>query len=293
MKWTFLLFLRGDTVSKQIRFRDNQWLFFKNEQSDDYPIIVNTTGYYNSTVQFETNNTLGRHDYYLMYVIDGELSVFNGDKCRVLKAGSAVLFPPNHPYRYKGDASTHYLYAHFTGSFAERFLADCGFEPLPIFIESKINDDIKGLFNQMIDIFLHNENLASLKCACLLQEILICLAGLLIDKSLDTPLKASIKHIHSFYTSKIEIPYLAKLENLSNSRYIAVFKRVMGKSPNEYIIDLRLQFAKNLIENTNMSIRQISERVGYCDPYFFSRLFKKHFGVSPQGYRKERKNDKF
>ena len=63
----------------------------------------------------------------------------------------------------------------------------------------------------------------------------------------------------------------------------------MGKPPNEYIIELRLQFAKNMLSGTNMSIKQISEHIGYNDPYFFSRLFKKHIGISPQEYRKNNK----
>lgn len=280
-------------MPKTIKFKDSPWLLFKNKQSDAYPIFINTTGYYDASTPFETHNTLGRHDYYLIYVIEGELTVFENNKSRELNTGSAVLIPPNHPYRYRGNSSTHYLYVHFTGSYAEQFLADCGFKEMPVFIEGKVNNDIKNRFNQMIDVFFHNEVFAGLKCAYMLQEILVYFAQLRIDRSFDLPLKASIKHIHNFYTEKIKIPYLAKLENLSNSRYIAVFKSIMGKSPNEYIIDLRLQFAKNLIENTNMSIRQISEWVGYTDQYFFSRLFKKHFGVSPQGYRKENKNDRF
>ena len=108
------------------------------------------------------------------------------------------------------------------------------------------------------------------------------------DKKEDSPLKISLNYIHTFFTSKIDIPHLASLENLSNSRYVTVFKNQIGKSPNEYIIDLRLQLAKSLLDNTNMSIRQISENIGYTDQYFFSRLFKRHIGVSPQGYRKNK-----
>ena len=45
------------------------------------------------------------------------------------------------------------------------------------------------------------------------------------------------------------------------------------------------------MDNTNLSIRQISENVGYSDQYFFSRLFKKHMGISPAGYRNREKNN--
>ena len=264
------------------------WLNFNSRISTDYPIFINTTGYFDATSHFETYNPNGRDDYYLMYITDGQLTVEFDDGEHTVKKGNVVIFPPKYGYKYRGKPPLHYLYSHFTGSYADRLLEECGFNSLPCIIKNDFNVELDNKFNFMIDTFLLKKPLWAQRCACILQDMLIDIHNDALDKSDNSPLKASLKHIHSFFTSKIDIHYLASLENLSNSRYVVVFKDQIGKSPNEYIIDLRLQFAKNLLESTNMSIKQISERVGYSDQYFFSRLFKKHLGVSPQGYRKDK-----
>lgn len=264
------------------------WLNFNSRISTDYPILINTTGYYEATTSFETYNSIGRDDYYLMYIIDGQLTIEIDGSESTLKKGAIVIFPPEYRYKYRGNPPAHYLYVHFTGSYADRFLEECGFNNLPCIIKNEFNIELNNKFNLMIDTLIYNRPLSIQKCACLLQEILIDIRTDALNKLDNSPLKASLNHIHSFFTSKVDIPYLAGLENLSNSRYVAIFKNQTGKSPNEYIIDLRLQLAKSLLENTNMSIKQISERVGYNDQYFFSRLFKKHLGVSPQNYRKDK-----
>ena len=266
----------------------NDYLNFKNNSSHDYPLLINTAGYYDASTPFKTYNSIGRDDYYLLYLVDGQLSVIVDNKEYTIKKGSAVIFPPKYKYKYFGNPPVHYLYAHFTGSYADRFLEECGFDSFPCILENDFKLELQNKFNLMINTYLYNAPLSIQKCACLLQEILIKIYEDARDKKEDSPLKISLNYIHTFFTSKIDIPHLASLENLSNSRYVTVFKNQIGKSPNEYIIDLRLQLAKSLLDNTNMSIRQISENVGYTDQYFFSRLFKRHIGVSPQGYRKNK-----
>lgn len=275
-------------MARLLRFNDDCSLVFNNKKSDDFPLLVNTCGYYEAVLPFETCNSMGREDFYLIYIVNGQLNLEINDNLYAVERGGFVIFPPNHKYKYDGNPPTYYFYVHFTGSYADRFLKECKFNDLPCVINGEFNLEIQNKFNKLIDTFLYNEPLAIQVCASILQEIVLDIAKRELDKTNTSPLKTSLKYIHSFYTNKIDIPHLAKMENLSNSRYVAVFKKQTGKSPNEYIIDLRMQFAKNLIENTNMSIKQISERVGYSDQYFFSRLFKKNFGVSPMGYRKEK-----
>ena len=288
MRWTFLLF-GGKKMARTTRHLNLEWLNFNNKSSNDYPILVNTTGYCDVLSPFETHNPVGRDDYYLIYIIEGELSLDIADAKHISKKGSAIIFPPKYKYKYSGNHHTYYLYAHFTDSYAADFLKECDFDNLPCIIENDFSTEIEKKFDLMINTFLHNEQLSIQKCACLLQEILLDIRLDALDKANDSPIKASLKYIHSNFTSKIDVPYLASIERLSNSRYLTVFKQQTGKSPNRYIIDLRMQFAKKLLDNTNMSIRQISENVGYNDQYFFSRLFKKHMGISPQAYRNKNK----
>ena len=65
-----------------------------------------------------------------------------------------------------------------------------------------------------------------------------------------------------------------------------IFKEKTGDSPINYLIQIRLGKAKEMLEENRGSIRTIAAQVGYDDVYHFSKLFKKYYGVSPLYYRK-------
>ena len=276
-------------MAKIIRYIDDELLYFNSKVSNDYPLLINTCGHYDVRTPFETYSSIGRDDYFLAFVTNGELSIVIDGNTYIAKKGNFVIFPPKYHYQFAGNPPTYYLSIHFTGSYADRFLTECGFNNLPCIIDSEFSVEMHNKCKKLIDTFLSNEPLAIQLCASILQEIILYIAKIELDKVNTSPLKASLKYIHSFYTNKIDIPNLAKIENLSYSRYVTKFKKQTGKSPNEYIIDLRLQLAKNLLESTVMSIKQISERIGYTDQYFFSRLFKNHMGMSPRAFRGKKK----
>ena len=96
----------------------------------------------------------------------------------------------------------------------------------------------------------------------------------------------SISYINGNYVQDLRIPELAKMENLSVSRYNSLFKQVTGISPVEYIKKMRLASACELLSATDLPIKTVSAMVGYPDSHFFSRIFKKSLGVSPAFYRK-------
>jgi transcriptional regulator GlxA family with amidase domain len=98
-------------------------------------------------------------------------------------------------------------------------------------------------------------------------------------------LHKSLSYINSLYTDRISVPELAEMENLSVSRYNAVFRSVTGMSPTKYIMGLRINHASTLLSSTDMDIGQIGEMVGYADKHFFSRVFKSYTGLSPREYR--------
>lgn len=64
-----------------------------------------------------------------------------------------------------------------------------------------------------------------------------------------------------------------------------VFKKFTGLGPIDYLIGYRMKQAYKLLLSTRASIKEISQTVGYADAYYFSRLFKKHFGFSPSRIR--------
>jgi transcriptional regulator GlxA family with amidase domain len=73
---------------------------------------------------------------------------------------------------------------------------------------------------------------------------------------------------------------------LSPNRYSNVFKESTGTSPQQYLIDLRLQKAKELLSHTSLNIRQIASLTGFNNQLYLSRLFKKYESIPPSDYAK-------
>ena len=76
----------------------------------------------------------------------------------------------------------------------------------------------------------------------------------------------------------VSAPYLSK-----------VFHEQAGTSPSKYLTDIRMREARKLLMDTGLTVQEIAARVGYPDPFHFSRSFKKTVGVSPAQFREERK----
>ena len=95
----------------------------------------------------------------------------------------------------------------------------------------------------------------------------------------------AINYISEHYNKPISIVYLANLCNYSPEYFSMIFKKTFKQSPHEYIINIRIMQAKKYLIQTNLSIREIGEQVGYPDVFHFSKVFTKFVGVSPQKYR--------
>lgn len=83
----------------------------------------------------------------------------------------------------------------------------------------------------------------------------------------------------------ITLGQMASLAGMSIPNLSMRFKRVFGVSPVECLIRHRMQHAAHLLANQNLTITEVGQQVGYDDPFHFSKMFKKHFGLSPRAMR--------
>lgn len=79
---------------------------------------------------------------------------------------------------------------------------------------------------------------------------------------------------------------LSSLIFRSNDYVIKMFRNAFCKTPYDYQIDQKITASKRLLQYTQLSVREISQRLGYSDQHYFSNLFKKKCGLSPLSYRK-------
>jgi len=95
----------------------------------------------------------------------------------------------------------------------------------------------------------------------------------------------AMEYMNNHYMEQLTMPKLAEQYGLGSKQFAYLFQKHARISPNEYLISQRINRAKELLCTTDFSISEISDCVGYSDPYYFSKLFKKRTGNSPSTLR--------
>ena len=97
-----------------------------------------------------------------------------------------------------------------------------------------------------------------------------------------------MKYMEENYQEKISLEQIAANMYLSSFYIAKIFKSETGDTPINYLIRLRMEKAKEILEiSPEEPIKEVAAAVGYSDAYHFSKLFKKHYGISPLYYKKE------
>lgn len=99
------------------------------------------------------------------------------------------------------------------------------------------------------------------------------------------PIEQQHTFIQNNFNYKISIKSLADTAGYSEAHFINLFKKYYGCTPKECILDLRMEKAKSLLQTTDLYINEIAQQCGYDDALYFSRLFRRHIGISPQEFR--------
>jgi transcriptional regulator GlxA family with amidase domain len=91
--------------------------------------------------------------------------------------------------------------------------------------------------------------------------------------------------LHNNIAKAINIPLIAQQFSMSARNFSRRFKAAIGKTPLQYLHELRLNAAQELLQSSNLTISEIADKVGYSDVSYFSQLFKRALSVSPRDYR--------
>jgi len=216
-----------------------------------------------------------------------------GGQMHSVKPGELLVIPPGTSHAYGADEKRPWsiFWVHATGASMKLFL-----EELAISVERPLvylgpHTQLLALFEEAIDILEHGYTSSHLLYA---SRTLAHLMGLIVwqqqQKWQGIPeprqkVAQSIAFMKSHLNRPLKISQLAGMANLSSSHYSALFKRQTGYAPMDYFIRLRLHQACQLLDNTDLTIKQIAAALGYEDPFYFSRIFKALNDISPSEYR--------
>jgi len=275
----------------------NQAVYFRLPENgfgtadDSQPFLINCTGVAALDKPFATNRLKGRHDYYLMYMLQGELEAqIEGENIQ-LTAGDLILFPPEMGYAYqlKKPERMVYLWVHFTGSECAARLKELGLEMARMYHPTE-GEELEQEIDTIHRLLISQPAFFFQECNARL-EMLLCRVARYVQRPSQNVapdrLWQSLYYLQHNYWDKIPVAQLAAMEYLSVSRYAALFRQLTGRSPQQYLIELRVSNARQLLRETNLSIGEVARRVGYEDALYFSRLFARYTGKSPRVFRME------
>lgn len=271
----------------------NTGAFYGNYESHDAPLLLNCASCCNTHAQHTNINKKGRLDYYLIYLINGKLDANTPSGQAIINEGEMIVIPPGQSYKIWCSGETiYFLCVHFTGTEVEKMLSENGISLFPSKNRLYLNNHMQLRFKTIFEAFAKDDEFRERELSLLLERLFIE-AGRAIKKyeSNIFSMSRSIRFLNENFTEQISIPVLAKMEAMCVTVYNKRFKKQMGMTPSKYIIELRMRMAIQLLETSNLSIKEISSTCGYANFNFFARLFKKHTGFSPTEYRKSLTNN--
>jgi AraC-like DNA-binding protein len=243
------------------------------------------------------NRPLGCSQYILSYCFEGEGWVDIEGKRVVLKKNQLMVIKPKTicSYGASDDKPWTNYWIHFTGSNAHLYSP-----PVNQVIEIQPAD------NSRIDerLLLFEEMLQNLETYYTPEKVIyanICLKQFLssikylgVYRSVKKENESdNLKQVNSFMKNNvhtsISVAEFAESYGCSSSNLYKLFKQNTGSSPQDFFIHLKMERARKYLLQSNLKVKEIAAKLGYSDPYYFSRIFSKHVGLSPANYRKEEK----
>jgi AraC-like DNA-binding protein len=233
----------------------------------------------------------------MMFIAGGEgYTWINGAKHPV-KTGMLIYHPVGEEFGYE-TSQNDWLHC-MGGNFSLSQLTPGHYElsaryidslPLPRISQPDNGDRLLRLFRDLASAWSSSLGRHhTLKCRSLFMMLLDELDMSLLGKGEEIKHLARIQlaaeYMEKNFTKKMKLGELAELSGLSTSYFGQLFRQAMGETPVEFLHNIRVNHAIQLM-GLGCSLEEIAARVGYQDPFYFSRIFKNRKGLSPSAYMK-------
>ncbi len=259
---------------------------------------INNAGFCRATESDMTSDRPeGRSDFQFIYVRVGEIRFSRDGVAHTLRAPAFLLFQPYAPllYTFVSDPVGEYYWIHFSGRCAGEILADAGCTAP--FGAALLFPDARAVWEEMISLL--RDRPAHGKCACnglffsalsrmMPQEVAPSdrRQRLLLDR-----IAPALRQMNNDRSTRRTVEEYARLCYLSKFTFIRHFREATGLPPIAYINEKRMEDALYLLLETDFRMEEIATALGYDDPLYFSRLFRRKYGVSPTDYRKGKRRE--
>ena len=229
----------------------------------------------------------------ILKVTRGRVLIQSGNETKIYYNGDIIIFYPNTLHQVcdeSGDAEIVSItykteLTHFAGKFPVKtggaYLFG-GTHPEYLRLDS--------IFEEAVGLFAHKTDTFEIELtACLLRFSAIFVRCGIMTSSDETKHKSRLspafRYVENNLSSVVKISDLEGVLNLSKEQIIRLFKAETGKTPAEYILDLKIKRAMEMLRTDTLSITEISENLGFSNPSHFSKVFKARVNMTPREYK--------
>lgn len=247
-----------------------------------------------SIYEFSTDKGRILYEYQIIYILEGG-GQFESTHQKLVSVNSGdfiLLFPGEwHNYHPNPETGWYEHWLGFSGSYADKLVKKGFLSVTNPIINVGHNTELKTLFSMAISYSLEQPS----GYQQLLSGIVQFALGLSYVQSQRIRFKNAkivdkINHARQImgerYNEEYSMESIAKIIGLNYTTFRIEFKKYTGLSPKSYIEGLRINHAKTLLKDTDLSSKEIAYQVGYNTPYYFCLTFKKKTGMTPSEYRK-------
>lgn len=234
------------------------------------------------------------HSFLLLYTLDGTGILEYGDEILHLEPRTGFLIDCRQPqyYHTDGDHWTH-IDLHFDGIIANRLFSSYLHYGGAAFEDASGNGFLTSM-EQMMNEYTHciapyREELTSSRLQSLILSLIQEKERQNTHSAVPDAIRYLVKYMENNYARPMSLDYLSDFANMSKYHLSREFHRFMGTSPIDYLIDLRVSAAQQLLISTSEPIADIAEETGFNNLNNFTNQFRKRSGMTPSGYRREKR----
>ena len=240
--------------------------------------------------EFSFTSTKGRllDEYQLVYITRGRGTFWSSITGTIeISKGMAFLLFPGVRHKYSPDPETGWneQWFGFNGDMARRIMEHY-FDPAHPVLQLGIQSELFGLFEKLRTTSQSGTAGFRRIMAITAQEIITRLhVASHADSAINDDIESACLHIAEHFKESIDFEAYAESMGQSYSSFRRHFKQYTGLAPHQYQLAAKLRNAKQLLDNSSLSVNDIAQSSGFESPFYFSRYFKTATGLSPSKYR--------
>lgn len=254
-------------------------------------LLVTDAGYFPQAHGHRRTRPDGAAETIVLFCVAGSGTVRVASESYAVAPLTCVVIPAHRPHEYHAAAEDPWTiwWLHLRGTdMAELSSSGSGHTPTVARLRS-IDREI-ALLDELLSLLERRPSAANLLMASAIAWHFLArvqVAGALPADG--SPLQRAMTYLESRIEGTITVGELATIVGVSPSHLTALFRRATGSGPSAYHTSLKMGRARSLLDGTSLTIAQVAHAVGYADPLYFSRQFRRVHGTSPTGYRDQTK----